>query len=160
MAVPLSPLAPITDPMAWSAVPDLCKTESSYWIPDHLNQLMQSFPVHLLLLGSHWSVPLIKQWGQDWEKGWGLPLVILSFVPFWVWPVLVWDQGGNAGSLLLAVTAGGSWGFGPHSCGSPQTGLKPLLGWHISEPCGPNLGTWSTRGNCCSSYLKCLPGYI
>ena len=36
---------------------------------------------------------------------------------------------------------------GPHSLSSHQSGLKSLLGWHIPELCGPNLGTWNTGGN-------------
>ena len=45
-------------------------------------------------------------------------------------------------------------GVGLHSLSSPQTGLKSWLGWHILEPCGPNLGTnW---GPC---YSKCLTGH-
>ena len=55
--------------------------------------------------------------------------------------------------LLLA----GGWAT---FLGSPQTGLKSWLGWHILEQCGPNLGTWSTGGNWDPSYLKCLPGYL
>ena len=51
-------------------------------------------------------------------------------------------------------------GVGPHSLGSPWTGLKSWLGWHIPKPCGPSLGTWNTEGNWCPSYLKCLPGYL
>ena len=42
----------------------------------------------------------------------------------------------------------------------PQTGLKSLLGWYIPKPCGPNLGTWSTGGKWCPSYLRCLPRYL
>ena len=34
------------------------------------------------------------------------------FVLLWVWLVLVWGQGGNAGSLLLAVVVGASRGLG------------------------------------------------
>ena len=81
MAVPLSPLAPITDPMAEFVVQVPYRTGSSHWIPEHPNQLAQLFPVHLLLLGPHWSIPLTEQWGQDLEKGQEQPLVILSSVP-------------------------------------------------------------------------------
>ena len=40
------------------------------------------------------------------------------------------------------------WGVGPHSLGSPWTGLKSWPGWHIPEPCGPSPGTKSTGENC------------
>ena len=50
---PLSPLAPITNPMAGYVVQDLCKTGSSHWIPGHPNQIVQSFPACLLSLGPH-----------------------------------------------------------------------------------------------------------
>ena len=50
-------------------------------------------------------------------------------------------------------------GVGPHSLSSPWTGLKSLLGWHNAEPCGPNLGTWSTGWSWGPSYFNCFPGY-
>ena len=83
-------------------------------------------------------------------------MVILSFELLSLWSVLVQGHGGNAGSLLWLVLVG----VGPHSLGSPQTGLKSSLGWHIPNPCGPNLGTLSTGGSWDPSYLECIPGYL
>ena len=57
-----------------------------------------------------------------------------------MWLFLVWGQGGNAESLLLAVVAGAGGGLGCIPL-VPQTGLKSLLGWHFPKPYGPNLGT-------------------
>ena len=91
---------------------------------------------------------------EQWQ-----PLVVLSFELLSVWSVLAWGQGGNAGSLLLVVAAGASGGLAAFPQ-FPQTGLKSLLGWHIPQPCGPNLGICSTGGNWGPSYLKCLPGYL
>ena len=40
-------------PNGWIVVQDLCKTGRSHWIPEHPNQLGQSFPAWLLSLGPH-----------------------------------------------------------------------------------------------------------
>ena len=99
-------------PNGWIVVEDHHKTGSSHWKPECPNQLVQSFPVHLLSQGPHWSILPNRWWGQDWGKGQGQPLVILSFVPLWVWSVLLQGQGKNAGGPLLAVVAGASGGLG------------------------------------------------
>ena len=52
-------------PSGWICSARFSQTGSSHWISEYLNELVQSFPVHLLLLGPCWSIPLSEHQGQD-----------------------------------------------------------------------------------------------
>ena len=84
--------------------------------------------------------------GSGLRKGIG----VTSGHPFFYATLMTVSFGLESGRECWEPTVGCcgwcQWGVGLHSLGSPQTGLKSLLGWHIPMPCDQTLAPETLEG--------------
>ena len=154
----LSPLIPITDPGAGSAVQDPCKTESLCWRLEHLSQSMQSFSAHPLSLGlirtSHQVSNGVRVKERDRGNLWpSHPLGYFHGCQFWF--------GVREGMLgaycwLLQLVSAGGWATFPWF---PLDWFKVLAGLGHSWTIWPqpwHLKHWREQGFLLLAVPPCL----